>query len=146
MLGIDHSIIPGLLILIQELKSHFHYGFLNGGLSMLVFKTYGQMKSKNHCNFIQNSPQILQISQKSYSTRNLVFHGFFLAFQYHKILSTIGIIISRTRIQNQIVRKIHSWQILLLRNCTSKNVTYNKAGYSSNANNSIEERRRRFKK
>jgi len=45
---------------------------------MAVSKSYGQKKSKTHSSFIPNMPQILLTSQKSYSTRNLVFHGFFV--------------------------------------------------------------------
>jgi len=88
--SIDHLIISGSSVLMQDLKLHFHYGSMNGGLSIAVFKTYGQRKSKNHSNFIPNLPQIPQISPKSYSTRNLVFHGFFVGlsvlcnFIHHK--------------------------------------------------------------
>ena len=74
----DHSIIPSSSVLIQDLKLHFHYGFINGGLSMVVCKSYGQKKSKTHSSFIPPTLQILQTSQKSYSTRNLVFHGYFV--------------------------------------------------------------------
>jgi len=74
----DHSIIPGSSTLIPDLILHFHYGFTNGGLSMVVSKSYGQKKLKPHSSFILNMPQIHQTSPKSYSTRNSVFHGFFV--------------------------------------------------------------------
>jgi len=79
----DHSIIPDSSALIQGLKLHFHYRFMNGGLSMVVFKTYGQMKSKNHSNFISNLPQIIHISQNPIPQEICYSMDFLLVLQYY---------------------------------------------------------------